>query len=410
MSAAPSRILITTSTFPMSPTDATSARFVLDLAQHLSAHAKVFVLAPGGPATSPRETWGDVTVLRFRYFVPASAQRLAGGEGMVATMRASKFALLQAPFFVASQWAQLPRIVREERIDLLNPHWIVPQGLTAAYWAPRLGVPSVVTTHGADVAWLDRSRVGRKVARYVFSRSQGLIAVSRALATRTEEILGGPINHTAIPMGVATSVFRPGEPPAALTRKDGERTLLFVGKFVPKKGIDVLLDAVHRLRASGTRVHLVVIGGGSLEPELRAQVARLGLEPQVTFLGWVRNHDLPSYYAAADAVCLPSVQDAHGETEGTPVVLQEAMACGAVVVASNSSGIADVVNDGVNGWSVPPRDPAALASALNAALSMPAAAREAMRAQARDTAAGHSWPRVAARFFEFFRDAAQRTR
>lgn len=410
MSGVPSRILITTSTFPMSPTDATSARFVLDLAQHLTAHAKVFVLAPGGPTTQPRETWGDVTVLRFRYFVPASAQRLAAGEGMVATMRASKLALMQAPFFVASQWAQLPRIVRDERIDLLNPHWIVPQGFTAAYWAPRLGIPSVVTAHGADVAWLDRARFGRRVARYVFGRSQGLIADSQALATRTEEIVGRLIPHAAIPMGVATSVFRPGEPPAALTRLEGERTLLFVGKFVPKKGIDVLLDALHRLRTNGERVHLVLIGGGPLEADLRAQVARLGLEPQVTFLGWVRNHDLPSYYAAADAVCIPSVQDAHGETEGTPVVLQEAMACGAVVVASRSSGIADVVRDGENGWSVPPREPAALAAALKGALAMPHETREAMRAKARESAAGHSWPRVAERFFEFFRAAAQRTR
>lgn len=410
MSAAPSRILITTSTFPMSPSDATTARFVLDLAQHLAAHAKVFVLAPGGPHTSARETWGEVTVLRFRYLVPASAQRLAGGEGMVATMRASRFAQLQAPFFVGAQWAALPRIIREERIDLLNPHWIVPQGFTAAHWSRRLGIPSVVTSHGADVAWLARARAGRRVARYVFDRSAGLIAVSRTLAVRTEEILGRPVPHAVIPMGVATSVFRPGERPAALAGDAGARTLLFVGKFVPKKGIEVLLEALQRLRERGVRVRLVLIGGGPLEADLRAQVARLALGPLVTFLGWVPNHELPSYYAAADVVCLPSVQDAHGETEGTPVVLHEAMACGAIVVASRSSGIADVVQDGVNGWSVPPRDAAALASALAGAFAMTAEAREAMRTKARDTASGHAWPRVAARFFEFFREAAQRTR
>lgn len=410
MSGGPSRILITTSTFPMSPADATSARFVLDLAQHLTAHAKVFVLAPGGPTTSPRENWGDVTVYRFQYFVPASAQRLAAGEGMVATMRASWLARMQAPFFVASQWAQVPRIVRDERIDLINPHWIVPQGVIAAHWAARLGVPCVVTAHGADVAWLDRARTGRRVARYVFARSQGLIADSQALATRTEGLVGGPIPHAAIPMGVATSVFQPGGAPAALADGAGARTLLFVGKFVPKKGIPVLIEALARLRREGEDVRLVLIGGGPLEASLRAQVAALALEPHVTWLGWVRNHELPAFYAAADAVCVPSVQDAFGETEGTPVVLQEAMACGAIIVGSRSSGIADVVRDGENGWSVPPGDAVALAVALRGALAMAPDRRERMRAEARETAAGHSWPRVAERFMQFFRDSAQRTR
>jgi len=410
MNRGPERVLLTTSTFPMSATDATSARFVLDLAQHLSAHAKVFVLAPAGPTTAPREVWGDVTVLRFRYFAPAGLQRLAAGEGMVATMRASSFAKLQAPFFVASQWAQLPRIVRNERIDFLNPHWIVPQGLTAAFWADQLKLPSVVTAHGADVAWLDRSRVGRRVARYVFNRSAGLIADSQALATRTEEILGRAIPHAAIPMGVSTGVFQPGERPAALSAAPGERTILFVGKFVPKKGISVLLDALHQLRTVGQRVRLVLIGGGPLEAEIRAQIAQLALEAHVELLGWVRNHELPSYYAAADVVCVPSVQDAHGETEGTPVVLQEAMSCGAILVGSRSSGIADVLRDGHNGWSVPPADAPALAAAIRNALAMPDSARAAMRDAARVTASGHSWPRVAERFYEFFREALQRTR
>lgn len=394
----------------MSADDATSARFVLDLAQHLTAHAKVFVLAPAGPSTSPRETWGDVTVLRFRYFLPPSLQRLAAGEGMVATMRASRLARIQAPFFVASQALQLPRIIRDERIDLLNPHWIVPQGLTGAYWASRLQVPSVVTAHGADVAWLDRARVGRHVARYVFDRSCGLIADSQALATRTEEILGRAIPHAAIPMGVSPTVFQAGMPTTARSDATGRRTILFVGKFVPKKGISVLLDAVHELRQRAVDVRLVLIGGGPLEAEIRAQCGQLGLNSHVELLGWVHNQALPAHYASADVVCIPSVQDAYGETEGTPVVLQEAMACGAIVVASTSSGIADVIRDGHNGWSVPPRDSLALANAIAGALAMDTATRDSMRDAARVTASGYAWPRVADRFMEFFRRAVQRTR
>jgi colanic acid/amylovoran biosynthesis glycosyltransferase len=126
--------------------------------------------------------------------------------------------------------------------------------------------------------------------------------------------------------------------------------------------------------------------------------------------GWVNNHDLPSCYRAADIVCLPSVQDEHGETEGTPVVLQEAMASGALVVASRSSGIADLVRDGENGWSVPPNDAAALARAIAAILALDDTSRERVRAAARQTASGHNWRRVAERFAETFAESAARAR
>lgn len=402
-------MLLTTSTFPMSADDKVSARFVLDLAQHLTAHCRVTVLAPAGPRTVPWERWGDVRVRRFPYFYPPTRQTLAAGEGIVATMRASTMAKVQAPFFVASQWALLPDLVRDEGVDVLNPHWILPQGFTAALWQRTLGVPMVVTAHGADVALLGRMPGGRAVGRFVFARAAGMIADSAYLARRTEQIVGRPVHHAAIPMGVATSIFEAAA--QARPRRNGDGpTVLFVGKFVPKKGIPILLEAITVLRAQGVRVRLQLIGGGPLEAVLRDEVRRRGLGGDVEFVGWVANHDLPSWYAGAAVVCVPSIEDAHGETEGTPVVLQEALSCGASVVASRSSGIGDVLRDGENGWVVPPADATALAAALRGALEAPEATRQAIRAAARATAAESAWPRVAARFYEFFTDAMSRPR
>lgn len=398
----PQHVLITTSTFPLDADDRVSARFVLDLAQHLTAHCRVTVLAPAGPRSGAREQWGDVTVRRFQYFVPARWQSLATGEGMVARMRASKLALLQAPGFVAAQWAMLPRVLREERVDFLNPHWIVPQGIVAAAWKRRLQLPMVLTAHGADVAWLSRSPVGKRVARYVLSRSDGLIAASTALAKRAESIAGMTISHAAIPMGVETSRFTPRGDAGAARSASAAPRILFVGKFVPKKGISVLVNAFAQLRRAGSQATLLLIGGGPLEAAIRTQVAQLGLADAVQFLGWMRNDELPAQYQRADVVCIPSVEDAFGETEGTPVVLQESLASAAIVVGSTSSGLGDVIRNGENGWSVPPGDADALATTLKTALDASPADREAMRRAARATAEEFEWSRVATRFYERF--------
>lgn len=403
-------MLITTSTFPMAADDAVSARFVLDLAQHLTAHCRVSVLAPAGPHTQARERWGEVDVWRFQYAWPARCQTLTTGEGMVARMRSSLLAKAQAPGFVAAQWAALPRVARAAGADLLNPHWIVPQGFVAAGWARALGLPMVVTAHGADVAWLDRSAWGVRVARRVFDVADGFIAVSAELGLRTERLRGWPIPHHTIPMGVTLQRLQAGFRPEELAAQDGVPLVLFVGKLVPKKGVDVLLDAIAAIRRSGGDVRLAIVGGGPLEVELRARVATLGIADRVQFIGWVANDRLGAFYAAASVVCVPSVRDASGETEGTPVVLMEALATGALVVASRSSGIGDVIRDGENGWLVPPRDATALAATLQRALGTPVSLAARIAEAARATAARHTWPNVAAQFYDVFARAMQRRR
>lgn len=406
----PKHVLITTSTFPLAADDKVTARFVLDLAQHLTAHCRVTVLAPAGPDTKPRERWGDVDVRRFQYFWPARIQALTTGEGMVARMRSSAFAKMQAPGFVAAQWAALPRLLREIGADLLNPHWIVPQGFIAAGWAQQLRVPMVVTAHGADVAWLDRSRWGRGVATRVFDVATGFIADSEELAVRTEQRVGRSILHRAIPMGVDLSRLTTGTRPAELGENDGTPLLLFVGKLVPKKGVDVLIRAIARLRDRAAAAQLVIVGGGPLEQSLRALSAELGVADRVRFIGWVSNDRLGAFYAAATVVCVPSIRDASGETEGTPVVLMEALASSALVVASRSSGIGDVIVHGQNGWLVAPGDADALARTIEQAIAVPPAARAQIAASAQATATRHSWPNVAAQFYEVFADAMERRR
>ncbi len=160
---------------------------------------------------------------------------------------------------------------------------------------------------------------------------------------------------SVVHMSVDTDRFAP---PAEPRSAGGPLRVLDVGRLVPEKGAPVLLDAVARLAGRGVEVELRLVGGGELEPELRGEIARRGLQHRVTLVGAVGQDEILAQYHWADVFCLPSFQ------EGLPVVLMEAMATGLPVVTSPVNGIPELVRDGRNGRLVPPGRADLLADAL----------------------------------------------
>ncbi len=154
----------------------------------------------------------------------------------------------------------------------------------------------------------------------------------------------------------------------------GDRTasggyLLFVGRLRIRKGVEVLLAALARLRAAHPEARLLVAGAGEHRGALERAAARLGVVAAVTFLGRCDAGRVRQLLAGAGALAVPSIY------EGMPLVVLEAMDAGIPVVASRVSGIPEVVEDGATGWLVPPEDPEALAAALAEALERPGEAR-----------------------------------
>jgi len=205
-----------------------------------------------------------------------------------------------------------------------------------------------------------------------------------------------PSRIAVIPCGVDTNLFLPGDQAAARAALglDDQPRLLYVGRLAPIKGLETLLDAMARLRASGTPVHLSIVGGDADEPlnghegALRARLARLDLGGTVTFVGAQPQERLRAWYVAADATVLPS----HYESFG--MVALEAMACGIPVVASRVGGLQTTVRDGVTGLLVRESDPAALAGALDRLLGDPDL-RFRLGREGVQWAARHRWPCVA---------------
>jgi len=140
---------------------------------------------------------------------------------------------------------------------------------------------------------------------------------------------------------------------------------LGVGRLVPKKGFDVLVEACALLRAQGVAVSATIVGESSAHgAEVRRRIAARGITDAVRLAGPLGQAALLDEYLRATVFCLPCRVAEDGDRDGIPNVLVEAMACGLPVVTTGVSGIPELVVDGVNGLLVPPEDPPALADAM----------------------------------------------
>jgi len=140
--------------------------------------------------------------------------------------------------------------------------------------------------------------------------------------------------------------------------------LLCVASLQEYKGQRYLIEACHILRQQGLDFECRLVGRGKDRPKLERQIAELGLSDCVHLLGPKSQDEVADLMTAADAFVLPSVVQSSGKMEGIPVVLMEALASELPVVGTRISGIPELVEDGVSGLLVPPRDAQALADAL----------------------------------------------
>jgi glycosyltransferase involved in cell wall biosynthesis len=358
------RFLIVTSTFPRNNSDAVTARFVFDLAKSLSEFYSVYVLCPHAAGLPLYEEWDGLKVYRFRYFFPQGCQFLSSGSGMLSDLKNNIFAFFQIPFFLVAQFFAVGKIIRKEKIDIVNSHWIIPQGFILAISKVFLKFTHVLTVHAADIFALKRCRfIGSQLVRFILKRTDLVLPVSNFIKEQILEVSrNSKIKSSIIPMGVNETFFKSSAKVRA--KDDCGLKMLFVGKMVEKKGLRYLLEALNVLKSENLSFYLEVIGGGPLEAELKSYVQELGLGGKVNLLGWIANEKLPRYLATNDIVVVPSIFDKKGETEGMPVVILEAMAMARPVLASRISGIPDIVCDGYNGWLVEPKSSLELANKI----------------------------------------------
>jgi glycosyltransferase involved in cell wall biosynthesis len=232
--------------------------------------------------------------------------------------------------------------------------------------ARRAGLATVSTVHGFTGGGF-KLRLYEALQERALRRADAIVAVSRPLVERLTHAGVDPRRIHLVPnaWGGGGPLRPRGEARRALGLAEGTFALGWVGRLSREKGADVLIEAL--ARTADPTLQACLVGEGPERPALEALARARGVADRLHFAGF--REDAPSLFAAFDALVLSS------RTEGTPMVLFEAMEAGVPLVAAAVGGVPDVVDPG-SGWLVPPEDPAALARALDELRADPRAARQ----------------------------------
>ncbi|MBD1390560.1 glycosyltransferase family 4 protein [Neiella sp. HB171785] len=406
------KLLLVTSNYPRWTGDSTTP-FVHSLAKDLVAKGhQVTVLAPHFEGAALKEDFDGVQVRRFRYFWPVKAQTVCYQGGALVNLRKKPIEKLKLPMLVLAECFAVFRLLLTQRYDVINAHWIIPQGFAALVSSWLFRVPVVTTVHGGDIFSL-KGKLMLKFKRWVLRRSAAISVNSSFTEAAVNELQmssSGTSVHR-IPMGVTVSELPDPEEVSQLRSSlqdhPEQKLLVFVGRVIEEKGVFEALEATRLLLAKGHQVKLVVIGEGQDKAELEQRIARANLEAAAQTLGWVDHSQVQHYMAAADAFLGPSKQSASGWVEAQGLTFLEAMAAGAVVVGSRSGGIVDSIEHGHSGYLCEPASATSLADTLEQALALDDDGRQQLVANARSRVeAMFSREISAARFEHLFRQVS----
>jgi glycosyltransferase involved in cell wall biosynthesis/aminoglycoside phosphotransferase (APT) family kinase protein len=312
------------------------------------------------PLLSATVAAASLRALRRR---PGQVLRLFGRLA-AASASSPGFFVKTLAIFPKSLW--IAERLEAEGAEHLHAHFATHPATLAMIVSSLTGIPWSVTVHAHDI-FVSRVLLREKLAEARFVR-----AISRFNQDYLERLypeLEGRVR--VIHVGIDPAVYRRLPPPPA-----GLPKILCVASLRPYKGHSVLLEACRLLRERGVAFRCELVGDGPLRPELEHRIAELGLQDLVKLAGALPQNEVARRLGQSSVFVLPSVVAPDGQMEGIPVALMEAMAAGRPVVASDLSGIPELVQDGVSGFLTRPGDAEGIAAALKRLIDEPGLGRE----------------------------------
>lgn len=358
--------------------------------------------------TSPkqgRSAAGAEEMERFRFYRAETDGRFAGVP------------VLNEASLMRSLGRKIAAVAAVERPDLIHAHSPTLNGIPARRVARRCGVPFVyevrafwedaAVDHGTTREWSLRYRLTRASETWLCRRADAVVTICEGLRKDLIERGIDASKIHVVPNGVDPSRFEPRPADAALRARlglNGGPVLGFIGSFYRYEGLDILVDAMAEILRVRSDARLVLVGGGEVEEELKAQVERRGLGNAVHFSGRVPQSETAAYYSVMDLLVYPRRSMRLTELV-TPLKPLEAMALGKAVVGSDIGGIRELVENGVTGRLVSAGDVRSLARVCASVIEDREEMRE-MGKRARERAIGErAWGNIVKTYLDIYASA-----
>jgi glycosyltransferase involved in cell wall biosynthesis len=281
--------------------------------------------------------------------------------------------------------------------DILDSHYVYPDGIAATWIGEKLNIPTTMTARGTDINLIPHYRFPKKLILNAIDKCDAIITVCAALK---DEIihLGGDKNkiHT-MRNGVDLIGFTPCDKNTSKQKYNlplDKKIIVSVGHLIERKGHHLIIEA---LKLLDENIHLAIAGSGELEQDLKQQVVANHLQNRVHFLGALPHYDLKYVYSAANCMVLASSR------EGWPNVLLESMACDTPVVATKVWGSPEVVQNNHAGILIDERNSQSIAKGIEQLFSsMP------VKGTTRIYAEQFSWDTTSKAQYELFNNLCKR--
>ncbi len=326
-------VLIITSSFPASnKKDEMMGGFVMKLAEGLIKYNRVLVLTPHSKGLAKIENWDGIEVYR-NPITPFGDFGLFYGDGILPNLQKKPYLFAILPLVFISQIFAIKKLTKENHIDVINPHWLYPSGLSTIIFKkifnPNVNV--ILTIHGSDLNRLTLAFF-EYLDRLILKNCNYVSTVNSYLKKKILKLHDKALVEVC-PMGVDRSVFKPvnniEDLKESLDLSLNSNIIIFVGSIIQAKGILDLINSMPKVLEKYPDTILFVAGEGQLRETAQKKCENLCITNNVRFLGLVPNNNLPKYLAVSDFLVLPSY------SEGWPVVMMEALSCGCPVLVSD---------------------------------------------------------------------------
>ncbi|MFZ5597831.1 MAG: 1,4-alpha-glucan branching protein domain-containing protein [Bacillota bacterium] len=280
------------------------------------------------------------------------------------------------------------------RFHLVHAHdWLVRDA--AGEITEKSGLPLVVTIHATEYGrnkgiFTELQRMIHSIEQDQVSRADQVICCSNYMAREVGRLFGsGKSGIRVIPNGVNPDNLASGLNDGDSGAGGAGPLIAFLGRLVPEKGIQVLIEAMPRIRAGHPGAVLVVAGRGPYEEDLKSLARHLGQEDNIKFIGFVDDAGRNRLLAEASVAVFPSIYEPFG------IVALEAMAAGTPLVVSETGGLSEIISHGIDGIKVQPGNAAMLADHVSQLLARPDLADRLRKNAYRKVLSRYNWKQIA---------------